>query len=171
MQEVYNQLFCLLMFTLTGMSIGMLFDIFRILRKSFKTADWITYLQDVIFWILAGGIMLFSIFVFNNGEIRSYIFIGLILGVILYMLAISRFFVKISVTIIQFIKKILSYPIHLVELIIRKAIIQPVVFFLKKGRGVVNSTSKKIHKFTKIKRNPNRKHKKMKEKEGILQKM
>ena len=102
MQEVYNQLFCLLIFIITGIVIGILFDIFRILRKSFKTADWITYLQDILFWVLAGCVMLFSIFTFNNGEIRSYVFIGIILGIILYMLSISRFFVKFSVAIIKF---------------------------------------------------------------------
>ena len=71
MEELYSQLFCLLMFTITGIAIGILFDIFRILRKSFKTADIITYLQDILFWILSGLIVLFSIYRFNNGEIRS----------------------------------------------------------------------------------------------------
>ena len=45
MQEVYNQLFCLLIFILTGLVIGILFDIFRILRKSFKVPDIITYIK------------------------------------------------------------------------------------------------------------------------------
>ena len=107
MQEVYNQLFCLGIFIITGISIGLLFDIFRILRKSFHTADWITYIQDVLFWILAGSMMLFSIFTFNHGEIRSYVFIGILIGVVIYMLAISKLVVKSSVTIILFIKKIL----------------------------------------------------------------
>ena len=112
MQEVYNQLFCLLIFIITGIVIGILFDIFRILRKSFKTADWITYLQDILFWVFAGCVMLFSIFTFNNGEIRSYVFIGIILGIILYMLSISRFFVKFSVAIIKFFKKISECYFH-----------------------------------------------------------
>ena len=70
-----EQLLCLIAFTVTGIVIGVLFDVFRILRRSFKTADWLTTLQDILFWILAGFITLFSIFKFNNGEIRSYIFI------------------------------------------------------------------------------------------------
>ena len=75
-----EQLLCLIAFTVTGIVIGVLFDVFRILRRSFKTADWLTTLQDILFWILAGFITLFSIFKFNNGEIRSYIFIGIALG-------------------------------------------------------------------------------------------
>lgn len=160
MQEVYNQLFCLLIFILTGLVIGILFDIFRILRKSFKTTDFITYLEDIIFWILTGCIMLFSIFIFNNGEIRSYVFIGIAIGIISYMLIISRFFVKISVSIIKFIKKILSYPIKLIKNIFTKIILKPTLKILKN-----------IHNLTKNKPKHINKHKKMDKKEGILEKM
>ncbi len=160
MQEVYNQLFCLLIFIITGIVIGILFDIFRILRKSFKTADFITYLEDIIFWILTGCIMLFSIFIFNNGEIRSYVFIGIAIGIISYMLIISRFFVKISVSIIKFIKKILSYPIKLIKNIFTKIILKPTLKILKN-----------IHNLTKNKPKHINKHKKMNKKEGILKKM
>lgn len=134
MQEVYSQLFCLGIFITTGISIGLLFDIFRILRKSFHTADWITYIQDVLFWMLAGSMMLFSIFTFNHGEIRSYVFIGILIGVVIYMLAISKLIVKSSVTIILFVKKILSYPIHLIEKIVRIIIINPISLITKKGK-------------------------------------
>lgn len=144
MQEVYNQLFCLGIFIITGISIGLLFDIFRILRKSFHTADWITYIQDVLFWILAGSMMLFSIFTFNHGEIRSYVFIGILIGVVIYMLAISKLIVKSSVTIILFIKKILSYPIHLIEKIVRIIIINPIRFITQKGKGRIQSIHKKV---------------------------
>lgn len=167
MQGVYNQLFCLLIFTITGIVIGILFDIFRILRKSFKTADWITCLQDILFWILSGGIMLFSIFTFNNGEIRSYVFIGILLGIILYMLAISRFFVKSSVYIIRFLKKLLSYPINLIEKIIKIIIIKPILYLAKNIKNISQKTDKKTHNFTKFNYNHEKKRKKIKEKEGI----
>ena len=72
-----NQLYTFLIFILVGMVIGITYDIFRILRKSFKTIDIITYIQDFLFWIITGVILLYSIFTFNNGELRSYIFIGI----------------------------------------------------------------------------------------------
>lgn len=147
MQEVYNQLFCLLIFIITGILIGVLFDIFRILRKSFHTSDIITYIQDILFWLLAGSIMLFSIFTFNHGEIRSYVFIGILIGIAIYMLVISRFFIKFSVAIIQFLKKIFSYPIHLIEKMIQTIIIKPVLWTIKKGKATFHS--KKLHNFTK----------------------
>ena len=127
-----EQLLCLIAFTITGIVIAILFDIFRILRKSFKTADWLTNLQDILFWILAGFIILFSIFKFNNGEIRSYIFIGIVLGVLIYMLTISRYIVKYSVIIIKFIKKIVHYPINLTLKIFNILFIKPIKFLIHK---------------------------------------
>ena len=44
-----NQAFTFIIFILNGFIIGILFDIFRILRKSFKTPDSITYIEDIIF--------------------------------------------------------------------------------------------------------------------------
>ena len=90
-----NQAYSFIIFILNGLIIGLIFDIFRIFRKSFKTPDFITYLQDFIFWIIAGSILLYSIFKFNNGELRLYIFIGILLGVSAYILIFSRLFIKI----------------------------------------------------------------------------
>ena len=64
-------------FVLTGILIGIIFDIFRILRKSFKTPDFVTYIEDIIFWILCGILLFYTVYKFNNGEIRSYVLLGI----------------------------------------------------------------------------------------------
>lgn len=160
-----EQLFCLIAFTATGIVIGVLFDIFRILRRSFKTADWLTTLQDILFWILAGFVILFSIFKFNNGEIRSYIFVGISLGVLIYMLTLSKYIVRCSVIIIKFIKKIISYPVNLIIKITNFLIIKPIKFLVKK----ISKFFKKIfHNTTNIMKKKSKNKIKLQEKEGIL---
>ena len=109
-----NQLINMLLFILTGIVIGVLFDIFRIIRRSFKTPDFLTYIEDILFWLMAGIILLFTIFTFNNGEIRLYIFVSLLFGLTIYLLTLSKFFIKINVKIIGIIKKIVCYPIKLI---------------------------------------------------------
>ena len=126
-----GQLYTFLIFILTGFIIGILFDVFRILRRSFKTLDFITYIQDIAFWILAGAILLYSIFKFNNGELRGYIFVGIILGVILYLLILSKYFLKVSVKIIEYIKNIIGYPIKKVANFINKCLITPLISFTR----------------------------------------
>ena len=133
--NTYNQFYNLLIFAIIGIIIAILFDMFRILRKTFKTPDFITYIEDFLFWILVGIILLFSIFNFNNGEIRSYVFIGLILGITLYIVTISKYFIKISVIILDFLKNILYFPFK----IINKYIIKPIFYSINKIRQKIQS--------------------------------
>ena len=141
-----KQLFCLIAFIITGIVIGVLFDIFRILRRSFKTADWLTTLQDILFWILAGFVILFSIFKFSNGEIRSYIFIGIALGVLIYILTISKYIIKYSVIMIKFAKKMISYPLNLILKILNLLFIKPTKFLIQKIFKNMNYKEKRKNK-------------------------
>jgi spore cortex biosynthesis protein YabQ len=106
---IENQAYLFLVFSLTGVIIGALFDIFRVLRKSFKTADIITYIEDVLFWILTGILVLYNIWYFNDGEIRLFMFLGIIMGVLIYLLTLSRLFINLVISIINIIKKIVKF--------------------------------------------------------------
>ena len=128
---VANQAYLFLIFILNGILIGILFDIFRILRRSFKTPNFVTYIEDILFWIISTLSVIYSLFVFNNGEIRGYIFIGLIFGIAIYMLFFSKIVMKVSIKIMlllkqvfKFLYKILSYPV--------KIILNPLKFLIKK---------------------------------------
>ena len=128
---VTNQALLFFIFIIDGIIIGLLFDFFRILRRSFKTKDFITYIEDIIFWVLTGLLLLYTIFTFNNGEIRLYMFIGAIFGCIIYMLSISNFIIKINTKIIISLKNILSKIINII-LIPFKVIIKFLKNILKK---------------------------------------
>ena len=127
----FSQGYLFLIFILVGIIIGLLFDFFRILRRTFKTSDFITYLEDILFWILSGIILIYSIFVFNNGELRAYIFLSIFIGIITYMLTISKYFIKFNVLILTGLKKVITtilkviiYPFKL----ILKLLIKPLNF-------------------------------------------
>ena len=136
---ITNQGYLFLIFTLDGIIIGLLFDLFRILRKSFKTSNFVTYIEDILFWILTGILILYSIFTFNNGEIRFFFFSGIAIGIALYMLLLSNYIIKISVFIIQTIK----------ERIFKKIFLKPVRFLF------IN-----LKNLTKNLQNPKKKYKK-----------
>ena len=135
------QLYSLLIFIITGIVIGVFFDIFRILRKSFKTPDFITYIEDILFWIFSGILFLFVLFKFNNGEIRNYVVIGLIIGILVYVFTVSKYFIKISVSIIKFLKKILLYPL---KLLIK--LLKPFFFIVINVKKSIVNFCKKIKK-------------------------
>ena len=127
-----NQVYVFAIFILNGFLIGILFDIFRILRKSFKTPDFITYIEDILFWISSALLLLYSIFKFNNGELRMYIFLGIISGFLVYFLIFSKLFVDISVYTIKLIKKLINMliivPFRFFVKTINKIIYKPTIF-------------------------------------------
>lgn len=125
---IINQGYLFLIFTLDGVIIGLLFDLFRILRKSFKTSNFVTYLEDILFWILTGVLILYSIFTFNNGEIRFFFFLGIVIGIVLYMLLLSNYIINTSVFLIGIIKKIIAYPLTIILNICKKLFFKPIKF-------------------------------------------
>lgn len=102
------QLYCFLIFSIIGIFSGIIFDIFRILRRTFKTKDFIIYIEDIIFWILIGFLLLYGLCVYTNGEIRLYLILAVILGFVIYMLTVSKYILMIFVKIILVIKSILK---------------------------------------------------------------
>ncbi len=139
---VLNQAYLLLVYLISGLLIGMIFDIFRVFRRTFKTSDFFTYIEDILFWIITGIFLIFVLFRFSSGEIRIYNILGLSIGFLFYIIFISKCFIKINVKILKFIKNILNkiikiilYPIRFIFKIIRK-IFTPFTFFvinIKKG--------------------------------------
>lgn len=126
-----NQAYLFLVFSLTGVTIGVLFDFFRILRRTIKTSNIITYIEDILFWILTGLLVLYNIWYFNNGEIRVYMFLGIILGVLIYMSTLSNILIKIFSKILQIIIKVLELPFKTIISIFREIITAIVTIFTK----------------------------------------
>lgn len=130
-----NQTSLFLIFTINGILIGIIFDIFRIFRKTIKTSDFGTYIEDFLFWIITAIILLYSIFTYNNGELRFFMFLAVILGFIIYIFTISSYLIKINVNIINTIKKIfikalkiIYTPIIKIFKILKKITFKPLLF-------------------------------------------
>lgn len=140
-----NQAYLFLIFSLNGICIGFLFDFFRILRKSFKTTNLVTYVEDILFWILTGISIIFSMYNFANGELRSYMFLGLALGIAIYMLALSKTIIKIFVTIILILKQIIKkvfyiviFPLKSIILFLNKKLLNPIIFIIVSKKKLKN---------------------------------
>lgn len=125
-----NQAYLFLVFSLTGVAIGVIFDFFRIIRRNIKTSNIITYIQDIIFWILTGILVLYNIWYFNNGELRIYVFLGIIMGVLIYITTLSELVIKVFSKIISLIIKFIRIPIEFIISISRKIFVN----FTKKER-------------------------------------
>jgi len=146
---VLNQLYSFIFYIGIGILIVLIFDIFRVLRKSFKTSNIITFIEDIIFTIISGTLLIISIFKFNNGEIRIYIFIGIVLGSIIYIATISKYFIKINICIINTVKKMVRYIVNIITTpfilgfkVLRKVFLKPISFFFINFRNYFTNIKK-----------------------------
>lgn len=145
-------------FLISGMIIGILYDIFRIIRKSFKISDIHTYIEDVFFGILLGIFLIYLLFINYQGKIRLYMIFSLLIGIIVYEKVISKFFIKINVKILQTFKlvikktiQILLFPLHYTLKIFIKILNKPymlMIINLKKWKNAIDyqKYQKKLHK-------------------------
>ena len=133
-----NQAYLFLVFSLTGVIIGILFDFFRILRRTIKTSNFITYIEDILFWILTGFLILYNIWYFNNGEIRIYIFLGIILGVLIYMLTLSSILIKVFSMLFRILINVLELPFKTIISVFRKLITAIEKNFVKFPKKITN---------------------------------
>ena len=135
--SVSNQAYIFLCSVLGGMLIAFIYDIFRISRKAVRTGSLFIHLEDFIYWIIIAVVMFGVVYYSNDGEIRGYIFLGAMIGVVLYVLLLSKIVVRSSLLIIRIVFKvvktiwmIISYPFK----VIFKAISYPVGIIYKNSR-------------------------------------
>lgn len=156
-----NQVYLFGIYSVCGIIIGIFFDLFRILRRSFKTPDIVTYIEDILFGIFTGIFLIFILFVFNNGEMRFFMFFAIMLGLLLYLLTISKYFIKINVTVLVTIKKIIKrillilvYPITLLKKILSRLILKPFRILTIDVNNLLKTN--KMKKTKKVKKNKKR---------------
>ena len=91
--SVTHEAYVFLCSAASGVLIGMVHDIFCVIRKKCEKTEVFTDITDIVFWICAAVIMFAVIFFVNNGRIRWYEFFGVILGSLLYSFTLSRTFI------------------------------------------------------------------------------
>lgn len=100
-----------ILFLILGLCIGTFFDFFRALRKTFKTSDFITHIEDIIFMLLVGILLVNSLIVLNGGQLRFFIILAILFGMTFYFLTISKISFIFFQILMKFFKKILYFPI------------------------------------------------------------
>lgn len=128
--SIHQQTYAFAISLLGGISIAIIYDIFRTIRLVMKSSRKIMHLFDIIFWIVAAIMSFYFINIGNDGEIRGFMFIGLIFGGGLYFLivgnklvAVMYFIIEKIFILIKFIFKIIITPF--------KLIIKLITFLLK----------------------------------------
>ena len=90
---IQNQLFSFFIYVIVGILLGFIFDIFRALRKSIKNSTVATNIEDILFVIISFIIITTVVQIISKGELRFYILLGIILGILIYFLSVSKYII------------------------------------------------------------------------------
>lgn len=91
-----------------GVAIGIFYGIIKFIRTAFDFKKTATVIADIIFMLtLSIAIYLFSI-AYILGFVRIYVFIGCMIGFLLYRLTLGRLLTRIYSPIVKFISKLID---------------------------------------------------------------
>jgi spore cortex biosynthesis protein YabQ len=144
-QEITVEIHFFLVSLLWGGIILLTYDALRIIRRLIKHGTFFLAFEDLIFWITASVFIFSMMYGQNNGVIRGFSVMGMMIGMIIYHFMFSNFIVNIVVKAI----KILLRPFSLVINILKKWI-RFVVSRLKKAVKFLFRQLKKLTKSVKI---------------------
>ncbi|WP_242859770.1 spore cortex biosynthesis protein YabQ [Clostridium argentinense] len=104
---------------LSGVLIGVLFDIYRIIRGVEDVGAIITIIQDILFWI-ATGFIVFIFMMYTSYAYMSFnVFVYVSIGLFVYIKLISKIFINVLHNVLVAIGKVLrvifntlSYPVR-----------------------------------------------------------
>ena len=135
-----------------GIMMGILFDLIRIFRKIIKHPDFLVQVEDLTYWILCGFIGFYMLYINNYAAIRPFVFIGILLGAILYFASFSLLFMKIATIVINYMKDLIQKIVKLILIPIKgliKIIKVPIKYICNK-LDIINTYKK--HRIRKLKR-------------------
>ena len=93
--NVVPQLIEFFQFVAIGIVIALIFDFFRAYRKYKKVSNKGIILQDILFFSIVSVIIIFSIIYILDSNIRLYILLAVLVGILSYISILSKFFLKI----------------------------------------------------------------------------
>lgn len=97
MINISSEVYLFLHALIYGLLTGTIYDLFKIKRMVFKSNKMIVLIDDVLFWTIMGIIFIFATHSVYNGELRFYLLVGLVLGIVLYTFILSETIVKFGI--------------------------------------------------------------------------
>jgi spore cortex biosynthesis protein YabQ len=125
-ESLGTQLYAFGIVLLAGITLGLFFDLFRVIRGLLRPGLFSTPLLDLLFWALITPVLVLYLILANWGELRGYVIIGLALGLFFYRLLLSGMIISLLLWLVQVVRSflnlsisfllwLLSFPVLLVQ--------------------------------------------------------
>ncbi len=133
-----------------GFLIGFIYDLFRIIRKLFKHPNFLTNIEDVVYWVVVSFLVFCFMLNKNYGEIRAFSIIGTLIGKVLYFLTVSPYVIKITLSVIHFGTAIVTKTVYFLSIPIKfiiKILLAPFIWLGRLFYPLFIKISKPCKKF------------------------
>ncbi len=108
METLSTQLYAFGIVMLAGISLGVLFDVFRVIRGLLRPGLFATPLLDLLFWVICTPVLILYLLLANWGELRGYVAIALILGFVFYKLFLGGTVLTLLLWLVRGVSGLLS---------------------------------------------------------------
>ena len=98
-----------------GAFLLLVYDLFRILRRAVPHGRALAALEDISYWIFCAFYLLGYFYRENSGELRGYLFAGILLGALACYFSLSRIVVACGARLLQACGKILGIPLKKIK--------------------------------------------------------
>jgi len=106
---------------------GGILDTYRVVSGQLRLARWLVPLFDILYW-LAAMVLVFRILYWTNlGEVRLFIFLGLLAGIAIYYTLLSAYVIRY----VRLLLKWITAGYRLLLNLIRIFIIKPLIFIYR----------------------------------------
>jgi spore cortex biosynthesis protein YabQ len=122
----------MLMFS-SGLLLGMLFDVFRVLSAKLRLPRWTLPLADIFYWIVA-TILVFRVLIYSNeGQVRVFVFLGILIGICFYFAFLSVWTIRLTLLMIRIVVGLYHFVRRMLHVLLIKpilAVYRLIVLFL-----------------------------------------
>ncbi len=127
-----------------GFCIGLYYEFFRFLRIALPHPAFLVSLEDLIFFLPLGPLIIFFHYALSDGIFRWFSLVGCLAGFLLYLGTLGRLLTFFSKTILGFVKAVLRFLFSL--------LLRPLVIVFKKITNCLLSRARKLGILIKEKR-------------------
>ncbi|ROR25670.1 spore cortex biosynthesis protein YabQ [Mobilisporobacter senegalensis] len=107
---------------LSGAILLVVYDIIRIFRRIIRHSKFLVAIEDILFWVVSSVFIFIMMYRQNNGNIRGFSILGMVIGMLIYNQLLSSIVVNVSATIINKIIWVIKKIIMLILFPFRKVL-------------------------------------------------
>lgn len=142
---------------LLGAALGVFFDFFKILRRSFGGGMVVVCLQDLFYWLVVGYATFSFLLRYCDGRLRWFVFCGELLGWGLFRLTLGGLFVALGSGFLNLIMRlvtgIIKWVIRFVRFLARTFIAPFLLLYRVFGVRIKTSAINRVNRVKKVCRN------------------